>query len=111
MFQQMIGIPMGAKCAPLLFDLFVHSYEPDFLHKNKSRKLAKIFNSCLLYILRKYIYSLAFILLASTKCIDPWVPIFVVSSTTGNRQWEYCISVDTRGLSEPRNQRKFEPHD
>ena len=106
MFQQMIGIPTGAKCAPLLVDLFLHSYEPDFLQKNKSRKLDKFFNSCLLYILWKYFYSLAFIWLVSTKCVDPWVPILVVSSTTGNRQWKHCISVDFRGLSETR---KLEP--
>ena len=28
--QQMIGIPMGSKCAPLLVDLFLHTNETDF---------------------------------------------------------------------------------
>jgi hypothetical protein len=35
---------MGTNCAPLLADLFLHSYEADFLQgilKNKDRKLAK----------------------------------------------------------------------
>ena len=30
----------------------------------------------------------------STKCIDPRVLEFVVSNTTGNNQWENCISLD-----------------
>ena len=30
-FQQTIGIPMGTNCAPLLADLFLYSYETDFL--------------------------------------------------------------------------------
>jgi hypothetical protein len=30
-FQQMIGIPMGMNCAPLLVTLFLHAYKADFL--------------------------------------------------------------------------------
>ena len=30
-FQQVIGIPMGTNCAPLLADLFLYSYEADFI--------------------------------------------------------------------------------
>ena len=30
-FQQTVGIPMGTKCAPLLVDLFLYSYEADFI--------------------------------------------------------------------------------
>ena len=30
-FQQTIGIPMGTNCAPLLADLFLCSYEADFI--------------------------------------------------------------------------------
>ena len=33
LFQQMVGIPMGTNCAPLLADLFLHSYENEFLDK------------------------------------------------------------------------------
>ena len=49
----------------------------------------------------------------STKCIDSWLPEFVVSNTTGNSQYESCMSLDFnfRSLSEPRNPRKLEPHD
>ena len=30
-FQQTVGIPMGTNCAPLLADLFLYSYEADFI--------------------------------------------------------------------------------
>ena len=30
-FRQVIGIPMGTNCAPLLADLFLYSYENEFL--------------------------------------------------------------------------------
>ena len=32
-FQQTVGIPRGTKCAPLLADLFLHSYEAEFVQK------------------------------------------------------------------------------
>ena len=46
-FQQVIGIPMGTNCAPLLADLFLYSYEADFIQsllKSDKRHLAKSFN-------------------------------------------------------------------
>ena len=46
--QQMVSIPMGTNCAPLLANLFLHAYEADFLQgllKNKDRKLAQTSNS------------------------------------------------------------------
>ena len=52
-FQQTIGIPMGTNCAPLLADLFLHSYEADFLQSlldKKDRKLALSFNLTFRYI-------------------------------------------------------------
>ena len=30
-FQQIIGIPMGTNCAPLLVDIFLYSYEAEFI--------------------------------------------------------------------------------
>jgi hypothetical protein len=33
LFQQVAGIPMGTNCAPLLADLFLYSYESEFLQK------------------------------------------------------------------------------
>jgi hypothetical protein len=32
LFQQVVGIPMGTNCVPLLADLFVYWYESEFLH-------------------------------------------------------------------------------
>jgi hypothetical protein len=33
LFQYVVGIPMGTNCAPLLADLFLYSYESEFLQK------------------------------------------------------------------------------
>jgi hypothetical protein len=33
LFQQVVGIPMGTNCAPLLADLSLFSYESEFLQK------------------------------------------------------------------------------
>ena len=30
-FLQIVGIPMGANCAPLLADIFIDSYEAEFI--------------------------------------------------------------------------------
>ena len=52
-FQQTIGIPMGTNCAPLLADLFLYSYEADFIQgllKKKEKKLAQSFNYSFRYI-------------------------------------------------------------
>ena len=53
LFRQTVGIPMGAKCAPLFADLFLHSYENEFLDKlikEGKRKLARRFNLSYRYI-------------------------------------------------------------
>ena len=53
LFQQMVGIPMGRNCAPLLVDLFLYSYENEFLDKlikENKRKLARKFNVSYCYI-------------------------------------------------------------
>ena len=47
LFRQMAGIPMGTNCAPLLADLFLYSYENEFLDKlikEGKKKLARKFN-------------------------------------------------------------------
>ena len=46
-FQQTVGIPIGTNCAPLLADLFLYSYEADFIQgllKKNEKKLARSFN-------------------------------------------------------------------
>ena len=47
LFRQTVGIPMGTNCAPLLADLFLYSYENEFLDKlikEDKRKLARRFS-------------------------------------------------------------------
>ena len=53
LFHQVIGIPMGTNCAPLLADLFLYSYENEFLDnmiRSGHRRLARSFNLCYRYI-------------------------------------------------------------
>ena len=53
LFQQVVGIPMGTNCAPLLADLFSYSYESEFLQKLiKDKKIheARAFNFTYRYI-------------------------------------------------------------
>ena len=52
-FQQIVGIPMGTKCAPLLADIFLYSYEAEFIQSLLStgkKKLASQFNFTYRYI-------------------------------------------------------------
>ena len=52
LFRQVIGILMGTNCAPLLADLFVYSYENEFLHnmiRSGHRRLARSFTLCYRY--------------------------------------------------------------
>ena len=52
-FQQIVGIPMGTNCAPLLTDIFLYSYEADFIQSLLStgkKKLASQFNFTYRYI-------------------------------------------------------------
>ena len=46
-FQQIVGIPMSTNCAPLLADIFLYSYEADFIQSLLStgkKKLASQLN-------------------------------------------------------------------
>ena len=52
-FQQIIGIPMGTNCAPLLADIFLYSYEAEFIQSLLStgrKRLASQFNFRYRYI-------------------------------------------------------------
>ena len=52
LFRQMVGIPLGTNCDPLLADLFLYSYE-NFLYKlikEGKRKLARKFNLSYRYV-------------------------------------------------------------
>ena len=49
LFRQVIGIPMGTNCAPLLADHFLYSYENEFLDnmiRSGHRRLTRSFNLC-----------------------------------------------------------------
>ena len=53
LFQLKVGTPMGTNYAPLLSDLFLYSYEADFIHgflKKNEKKLARTFNFTFRYI-------------------------------------------------------------
>ena len=52
-FQQIVGIPMGTNCAPLLGDIFLYSYEAEFIQSLLStgrKQLASRFNFTYRYI-------------------------------------------------------------
>ena len=52
-FQQTIGIPMGTNCAPLLADLFLYSYDAEFVQsllQAGKKHLAQQFNFTYRYI-------------------------------------------------------------
>jgi hypothetical protein len=52
-FFKTVGISMGTHCVPLLADLFLYSYEADFIQgilKKNEKKLARSFNFTFRYI-------------------------------------------------------------
>ena len=52
-FQQMVGIPMGTNCVPLLADIFLYSYEAEFIQillSTGRKQLAFRFNFTYRYI-------------------------------------------------------------
>ena len=52
-FKQTVGIPMGTNCAPLLADIFLYSYETDFIQillSTGKKHLAYRFNLTYRYI-------------------------------------------------------------
>ena len=52
-FQQIVGIPIGTNCAPLLADIFLYSYEAEFIQSLLSagkKRLASQFNFTYRYI-------------------------------------------------------------
>jgi hypothetical protein len=51
LFQQVVSIPMGTNCASLLADLFLYSYESEFLQKLViDKKIHEAFNFTYRYI-------------------------------------------------------------
>ena len=53
LYQQIVGIPIGTNCAPLIADLFLYCHERDFmsdLHKSKRHDLIDMFNDTSRYL-------------------------------------------------------------
>ena len=53
LYRQIIGIPMGTECAPLIADLFLFCYERDFIKSlscNTQANVMEAFNSTLGYM-------------------------------------------------------------
>ena len=53
LYRQIVGIPMGTNCAPLVADLFLFCYERDFmmsLSVDKDAKIIEAFNSTSRYL-------------------------------------------------------------
>ena len=53
LYRQIVGIPMGTNCAPLIADLFLFCYERDFmlsLSEDNQSEVIEAFNSTSLYL-------------------------------------------------------------
>ena len=53
LYRQIVGIPMGTNCAPLIADLFLFCYEKDYmapLSYNKKAEIIQAFNSISRYL-------------------------------------------------------------
>ena len=50
LYRQIVGIPMGTNCAPLVADLFIFCYERDFMTSLSDVKQAEIIEAFLIYI-------------------------------------------------------------
>ena len=50
LYRQIVGIPMGTNCAPLVADLFLYCYERDFMdslnHDNQAQLLQWFITFC-----------------------------------------------------------------
>ena len=50
LYRQVVGIPMGTNCAPLVADLFLFCYERDFMMSLSDNKQADIIDAFKHYI-------------------------------------------------------------
>ena len=46
LYRQVVGIPLGTNCAPLVADLFLFSYERDIMMSLSDDKQADVINAC-----------------------------------------------------------------
>ena len=61
LFRQIVGIPMGTNCAPLLADLFLHSFENEFLDKLIKEGKERLLGSSIYHIVTLMTLSLSII--------------------------------------------------
>ena len=74
LFRQVIGNPIRANCAPLLADLFLCSYENEFLEnmiRSGHRRLARSFNLRYRYTDNLIVFNSKKFLIISKRCIHP----------------------------------------
>ena len=45
MYRQIVGIPMGTNCAPLVADLFLFCYERDFMLSISDNNLGALYST------------------------------------------------------------------
>ena len=50
LYRQIVGIPMGTNCAPLIADLFLFYHERDSLSDNNPTYITEAFNSTSRYL-------------------------------------------------------------
>ena len=62
LFRQMVDIPMGTNCAPLLADLFLYSYENEFLDKLIKKAKESLLERSLYHIATLMTLSLSIII-------------------------------------------------
>ena len=105
-FQQIIGIPMGTNCAPLLADIFLYSYEAEFIQSLLStgrKRLASQLNFTLDISMTYYSLITLTLKIISVKCI----PLNLRSKTRRRAtlllsSWIYsCQSVGTINYTFP----------
>ena len=75
-FRQMVGIPMGTNCAPLLADLFLYSYENEFLDKLIKEGKRSLLESSIYHTVTSITLSLLII-----KDLRSSFPIFTLKSS------------------------------
>ena len=91
LFRQVIGIPMGTNCAPLLADLSLYSYENECLDnmiRSGHRRLTMSFNLC-------YKYTDDLIVFNNKKFVDYFKAIYpsqlTVRKLTNQITWQTTL--------------------
>ena len=106
-FRQVIGVPMGTNSAPLLADLFLHTFEYDFMVKTMKQDIAKAiqFSDTFRYIddlfsinnvdFRNYISAIysSELQLKDTSILSTEVCYLDTNIKTGDVNTPFCISI------------------